>query len=39
MYFPNYRLQMTWLDKCLKRFVSEDPSRSDKVNSPYTVET
>ena len=24
MYFPKYRLRKTWLDKCLKRRLSED---------------
>ena len=24
MYFPKYRLQKTWLDKCLKSRVSEE---------------
>ena len=34
MFFSNYRLQKTWLDKCLKSPVSEDPSTSDMVNGP-----
>ena len=34
MDFPNYILQLTWLEKCLKRFVSAHLSRSDMVNSP-----
>ena len=34
MLFSNYRLQKTWLDKCLKSPVSEDPSTSDMVNGP-----
>ena len=25
MYFGNYRLRKTWLDKCLIGLVSEDP--------------
>ena len=32
MYFWSYGLQKTWLDKCLKSPVSEDPSTSDMVN-------
>ena len=32
MYFGNYRLGKTWLDKCLKSPVSENPSISDIVN-------
>ena len=28
MYFRNYGLQNTWLDKCLKSPVSEDTSKS-----------
>ena len=34
MYFGNYRLLKTWLDKCLKSLVSEDPSVSEMVNGP-----
>ena len=34
MLFSNYRLQKTWLDKCLKSPVSEDTSTSDMVNGP-----
>ena len=32
--FGNYRLQRTWLGKCLKSPVSEDPLTSDMVNRP-----
>ena len=32
MYFSTYGLQESWLDKCLKSPVSEDPSTS-KVGS------
>ena len=32
MSFPNYRLHKTWLDKCLKRRVSQDPSRDNMAN-------
>ena len=32
MYFWDYRLQKTWLDKCLKSPVPEDPSTSNMVN-------
>ena len=34
MYFLTYRLQKAWLDQCLKSPVSEDPSKSNKVNAP-----
>ena len=34
MYFPNYRLQKTLLDNCIKNAISEDPSRSNVVNGP-----
>ena len=34
MYFSNYRLQKTWLDNCIKKAISEDPSRSNIVNGP-----
>ena len=34
MYFPNYGLPKTWLDQCLKSFVSEDPSKNNMVNAP-----
>ena len=32
MYFSAYGLQKTWLDKCIKSPVSEDPSTSNMVN-------
>ena len=32
MYFRKYRLRKTWLDKCLKRRVSEDPQRENMEN-------
>ena len=32
--FPKLRTLKTWLDKCLKLPVSEDPSRSNMVNVP-----
>ena len=32
--FPNLRTPKTWLDKCLKRTVSEDPSTSSMVKVP-----
>ena len=32
MYFSIYGLQNTWLDKCLKSPVSEDPSTSNMIN-------
>ena len=34
MYFRNYGLPKTWLDKCVKSPVSEDPSKSNMVNAP-----
>ena len=34
MYFRTYWLRKTWLDKCLKSRVSEDPSRSNMVSGP-----
>ena len=34
MYFWTYGLRKTWLDKCLKSPVSEDPSTSNMVNGP-----
>ena len=38
MYFLNYGLQETWLDKCLKSPISENPSTSHMGNEPNTVE-
>ena len=34
MYFRNYGLWKTWLDKCLKSAVSEYSSTSNMVNAP-----
>ena len=34
MYFGNYGLQKTWLHNCLKKSISEHPSRSNMVNRP-----
>ena len=34
MYFRNYRLGKTWLDKCLKCPVSDNPLRENLVNGP-----
>ena len=34
MYFGNYRLQKTWLGKCLKSPISEHPLTSNIVNGP-----
>ena len=34
MFFCTYRLRNTSLDKCLKSFISEDPSTSNMVNEP-----
>ena len=32
MYFPKYRLRKTWLDKCLKSRVSQDPKKDNMAN-------
>ena len=32
MYFCTYGVRTTWLNKCLKRYVSEDPSTNNMVN-------
>ena len=32
MYFRNYRLEKTWLDKCLKSCVSQDSSTDNMAN-------
>ena len=32
MYFSKYRLRKTWLDKCLKSHVSEDPYTDNMEN-------
>ena len=32
MFFRKNRLRKTWLDKCLKRRVSEDPSIDNMAN-------
>ena len=34
MYFRNYEPRKTWLDKCLKSPVGDDPSTSNMVNGP-----
>ena len=34
MYFRNYGLRKTWLDKCVKNSVLEDPSTGNMVNGP-----
>ena len=34
MYFQNYAIQKTWLDKCLKCLVSEECPTSNMVNGP-----
>ena len=39
MYFVNYKLRNTWLDKCLKSLVSGDPSVRDMVTVTNTVKT
>ena len=37
MYFLTYGLRKTWLFKCLKSPVSEDPSTSSMVNGPKPI--
>ena len=32
MYFREYRLGKTWLDKCLKSLLSEDPQTDNAAN-------
>ena len=32
MYFGTYRLQKTWLDKCVKGLVSEERSINHMIN-------
>ena len=32
MYFRKHRFRKTWLDKCLKRCASEDPSTDNMAN-------
>ena len=32
MYFANYALGKTWLNKCARKWVSENPSTSNMVN-------
>ena len=34
MHCENYGLRKTWLDKCLKSPVSEDPFKGNMVNGP-----
>ena len=34
MYFRNYGLPKTWLDQCLECPVSEEPSKSNIINTP-----
>ena len=34
MYFRNCRLPITWLEKCPKSLVSEDPMTSYMANGP-----
>ena len=38
MYFGNYGLRNTWLNKCLKLFVSEDSSIGNIVRGRNAVE-
>ena len=38
MYFRNYGLLNTWLNKPLKSLLSEDPSATNKTRGPNTVE-
>ena len=37
MYFRIYELQKTWLDKCLRSPVSENPSRVNIVKGPKYI--
>ena len=39
MYFRTYGLRKTWLFKYLKSPVSEDPSTSNMVDGPNTVQS
>ena len=34
MYFRNYGLPKPWLDQCLKSPVSDDLTKSNRVNAP-----
>ena len=34
MYFWTYGLRKTWLEKCLKSPISEDPFKSNMINEP-----
>ena len=34
MYFRNYGLRKTWLDKCLRSPISEKPLTGNVVNGP-----
>ena len=38
MYFWTYGIEKTWLNKCLKNQVSEDPSTSNMETRRNTVE-
>ena len=38
MHFRNYKLQKTWLVKCLKSLFSEHPSTFSKLNGPNPAE-
>ena len=37
MYFRSYGLRKTWLDKCLKSPLSEDPSTSNMLKRAETL--
>ena len=39
MYFSNYGHRNTSLNKCLNSPLSEDPSTSNMVNGPNTVQS
>ena len=39
MYFQNYGLRKTWLDKCLKRAVLEHHSKFNKLKGPEICTT
>ena len=34
MYFGNYGFRTSWLDKRVKSFSSEDPSKCNMINGP-----
>ena len=38
MYFQKYGLRKTWLDRCLKNPISEDPSTTNMADVQNTAE-